>query len=733
MEIIIKAIRAFFTNIDSHIYYLIKVVYNLIIDLANVKLFSDTTLNDFATRVYTLLGIFMLFKITFSFISYIINPDKMLDKTSGVQNIIKNVVVALIMIIIAPRAFDLLYEAQSAILDDNILPRFIVGTESDVNSTSDLSIYMYSYDTGSNSEDSLNSDPCGTNGIFIAASQADYINLMILRNFFKPESDMDATNLMNSLNRTDDGPKNYCNPTDLVNENLPSSVTAGSFLDNSTIFNSYKFGKQFAINYSFIISTAVPTFVLLIYISIAFDIAVRAIKLSFLQLIAPIPIISYIDPNSGKNGMFKKWLVEVGKTWANLFIRLASVYFAVYVIQQISNSNFPMFYNESYKPKSGTFWIQLFVLIGALMFAKQLPQLLETLIPGLKTSGSFQLNPFKKIANDTLGGKYLAGAAVAGGVGAAGALAGGKAKYDALRNTGHGIIQSIARGALMGGIGGGIRSTGRTIMTGSDGSISGMRKAMSTGFASAGHGAQNIYAKDGTSFFGRNVAKLQTNLGLDTSADVWDKTAKNYEDLESQMKILDTRSDDYLKKHSDLNLSDGRNYAEARKQQENILNGKTIKDDDIAVRDEAKRRVEIANSVLSRSTSSLQEKQRAMNFINKYSELANSSTAAEQIAAQTEISKMEKEAKQLARIQMLGDSTLDSEFNVAIDNILSNKDYADLEGYDDIVRGITEESQGNVTSSIKDGRTSAKVAVQRIPIASKTAKDNKAYATRNKK
>ena len=367
------------------------------------------------------------------------------------------------------------------------------------------------------------------------------------------------------------------------------------------------------------------------------------------------------------------------------------------------------------------------------MFAKQLPKLLETLIPGLNMSGSLQLNPLKKVANEAMGGKFLAGAAVAGGVGVAGALAGGASKYRALRDTGHGIPESVLRGGLMGGIGGGLRSTGRTIMTGSDGSIGGTMKTMGNGFASAGHGAQNIYAKDGTSFGGRMTAGLQTRLGLETNADKWDKIAKNHENLEKQMNVLDKCSSNYVKKHPELTLSDGSIFAAEKKKRENILNGNTISDANIAARNEARNKIKDANAKLANANSTEAEKRRAMETVNKYSELANSYTAAEQVAAQTEMSKMEKEAEQLARIALLNDSTLDSEFNMAIDDILYNTDYSDLSGYDDIVKGIGEERRGLATSSIKDGRSSAKATVQRIPLASQVSRANKAYATRNRK
>ena len=74
-----QLIRGFFATIDSAVYGFIAVVYNLIEDLANTSILSMTDMNEFASRIYALLGIFMLFKVSFSIISYIVSPDKISD------------------------------------------------------------------------------------------------------------------------------------------------------------------------------------------------------------------------------------------------------------------------------------------------------------------------------------------------------------------------------------------------------------------------------------------------------------------------------------------------------------------------------------------------------------------------------------------------------------------------------------------------------------------------------
>ena len=66
---------------------------------------------------------------------------------------------------------------------------------------------------------------------------------------------------------------------------------------------------------------------LVIMLFFTVDVAIRAIKLGILRIIAPIPIISYVDPKSAKDGSFNNWLKALISTFAELFIKTAiSVY-----------------------------------------------------------------------------------------------------------------------------------------------------------------------------------------------------------------------------------------------------------------------------------------------------------------------------------------------------------------------------------------------------------------------
>ena len=123
------AIRAIIAQLDKVVYALISVFYDIIkTELATVSVFKEGAVQDTANRLYTLIGLFMLFKVSFSFINYIINPDSLNDKEKGGGNLLKHIVISFVMIIITPFCFNFLTEAQSAILTDQIIPNFILGT-----------------------------------------------------------------------------------------------------------------------------------------------------------------------------------------------------------------------------------------------------------------------------------------------------------------------------------------------------------------------------------------------------------------------------------------------------------------------------------------------------------------------------------------------------------------------------------------------------------------------------
>ena len=99
---IIDFIRKMFFALDKIIYGLIDDVYGLLLQLTRTSIFDQDVIHSFAIRVYALVGIFMLFKVSISLLTYLINPDEFASKEKGFGIIVRNVILALVILVIAP-------------------------------------------------------------------------------------------------------------------------------------------------------------------------------------------------------------------------------------------------------------------------------------------------------------------------------------------------------------------------------------------------------------------------------------------------------------------------------------------------------------------------------------------------------------------------------------------------------------------------------------------------------
>ncbi len=415
----------FFAAIDSFIYAFVIVIYNLIDALARLEFLNQSNVNDFTTRIYSALGIFMLFKVSFSFINYLVKPDKFMDAQVGFQKFIINVLLVFVMLISFPWVFNLLRDFQNALLDDNIVGNFILGSTNSNTQTGSYQLYWTPY--------------CDTP--VTTTSTANFLSLAAFRPFFQYDAGYlnrfrDSNGDITTEGLTEINTNGVlCSSASTGNQTVNSMLNIGNITApastgdaivsvSSSIIDVIAPGTGSAINaffvdyqvdYHWILSTIFGVILCGILLSFALDISVRSIKLAALQIIAPIPIISYIEPDNSKHNMFKNWATEVGKTWLSLFIRLAALYFAIYVIQLAADI-------QSTNQENG-FYTSLFILLGALIFVKQVPKLLETLIPRLKLDGTFNINPLKKLKTEAIGGRQISNATM-GVVGAGVGLAG---------------------------------------------------------------------------------------------------------------------------------------------------------------------------------------------------------------------------------------------------------------------------------------------------------------------
>lgn len=184
-------------------------------------------------------------------------------------------------------------------------------------------------------------------------------------------------------------------------------------------------------DYSFFLAFVVGIIAALFLLATCFDIALRAIKLGFLELIAPIVAVTYIEPSSK---VFMNWVKTTVFTYLDVFIRLIGMEFAIMTI---------LFLDTQMMNEGWNWLLNLFLLLGALMFTKAVPELVKK-ITGIDMNGSFSINPMSKVKAIP-----VAGAAAGALLGSAG---GGYAGQKAMAGTGPlGRIAGAAVGILQGG------------------------------------------------------------------------------------------------------------------------------------------------------------------------------------------------------------------------------------------------------------------------------------------
>lgn len=378
------------------LFMLVSFSYNMIIVLANVDLFgfnssteAGTLWHSISTRIYILLGIFMLFRVGFSMLQYIVNPDKMTDKQAGIGNLIKRAIIALVILVMFQPALAWLMKFQNTIISSNVLGTIILGVQGESykgdeenaqkNMGETLPFTVITSLTSISKEwDEANGNVC-----------ADYATLAEIN-----ASDDTACKdkLAEGLDESKYGldqmlqAKNWQRWFDVE----ITTKGTGMFLESATFQSNY------------LLLAIVAIVLIWCLFSLGLQLGIRIIKIGFLALIAPIPIISYIEPSQGKNGMLGKWAKEFAKTYLMLFIRLAALYFAILIVVIVAN-NIGIFSEiKNYDGSEVTdnifmaSQVKVIVIIAAFIFADQVPKMIENIF-GLKMEGGMFKSPFRQM------------------------------------------------------------------------------------------------------------------------------------------------------------------------------------------------------------------------------------------------------------------------------------------------------------------------------------------------
>lgn len=376
-------IKWFLALFDRIVYGLMAILYDIFFNIADTTIFSSETIKNFYSRVQLIIGVVMIFKLSISVMQAVMDPDRLTNKDTGMGKIITRIVTMLAMFtaiipLNIPYAeegsynaylnengllFGTLYSLQSRIIKGNVIGKLVLG-----NNSASTSI------KGNLSEDE--------------ASQGDKLATFILKTFVRlnlkksavDEGAFDSKGNLISDNLMCDG--GYDDELEIY---VNSDSTPGDILDGVTEWckppENIHDEDRYSYVYTPIISTICGIIIDIVLIGYCVDIAIRALKLAVLRLLAPIPIISYVDPKSSKDGSFATWTKSLTSTYIDVFLRLAIIFFVLFLIQDIIKNGLDIPIGNGAVGAFST----IFIIIGLFYFARMAPKFIKDAL-GMKGS-----------------------------------------------------------------------------------------------------------------------------------------------------------------------------------------------------------------------------------------------------------------------------------------------------------------------------------------------------------
>lgn len=320
-------------SIDLVIYNIIGGLFKVFMYLADTRIMSSDIIHGLTTRLYSILSVVMLFVLAYTLIRVIVNPDNAFKGTTSAKQMVINVVVALFVIIFTPSIFEFAYGIQNSIIENNVVGKVIIGGSNSYSITQaggefTTSVFQSSYYLASDASD---------------AAQIDY---------------------------------EYAELASKYNEDIYAFSDTVDYVASGDI------------KYHFFVSLIVGIFVGYLLVVFAFDLGIRAVKLAFLEIIAPIPALFSIIP--GKADSLKKWAKETLACYAEVLIRLVVMFFMVYMFSVVNQAldDGSLFGFTSVEQPLIAAILKLFIIFGLLVFAKQAPKMILDIL-GFKSEGGF--------------------------------------------------------------------------------------------------------------------------------------------------------------------------------------------------------------------------------------------------------------------------------------------------------------------------------------------------------
>lgn len=507
-----------FSIIDSIIYGVAEALFRIIFDLANVQFFTNDQIKAVTSRVYIVVGVLMLFKLVISAVQYLINPDAFEDKEKGLGGLLKKTAVSIGLIVIIPTVFQFLMAVQSPII--KTLPSVILGASP---------------------SETINDQSIGFD-----------LSFEVLSTFIRPRDSRGSV-------------------SDAVGKTPGEIHDIGSFVVHVTdgcggIWSLFGIGgSNCEYDYKILISTLAGGFLCYMLLGMTLDIAIRTIKMGIIQMLAPIPISSYIV----NKDMLNKFVKTATSVYLDLFIRMGIVYFVIFAIQAILETGilgFGVFGGVKASNWFMSIVVNIILIFGLLMFASKAPKFITELL-GLPDVGSGDIADMFKPAWQRAGGFAALNGSI--GAGAANMLnyANNNAKGKNLREKLKNALKDkdMRKNMLKSGAAGASSAGFHGMVAAAQGK--GSKDVYAAGFKRAVTARQNreldqlsgLKGKEGLKT--RAMVGVYDTLGLDTPVSLAESNIKAADAIQKDEAALKSQYISLLEKYgSKINVNSGKAY-----------------------------------------------------------------------------------------------------------------------------------------------------------------------------
>ncbi len=435
-------------TLDTLIYGLVSSSFKVFMAIAGARLLSSSAYTEIANKLYVIVGVLMLFVLSYAILRAIIDPDQSTKGEFG-PKMIKNVIVAVVGLAIVPFLFNLMYQAQGLILEQDVLGKlffridntdkvatggsmttedgttvtfdpevnpdeYVKSIGGAVTATSLWQAFFYPAEDSGKSAEEIVADP---SSYFVAGGISALLCAGSVALAFVPGLHLlgigaaVATCASAYMNISGGIQASQLSDGKITLQEAYSLAAAGESFGIFTVFLD-NYVNDGEVTYLFGISTIAGAFALYAFISFSIDMGIRAAKLAYLQIVAPVPLVMQVLPKFKDN--FNKYTKMVTSTFIEVFIRISIVYIVVYIICHLTElfSSVSMWSASSDLNFAEKTLALALLILGLIAFCKQAPKIIaDSLNLG---SGNMDLG-FKGFNKKLADGGFYAAKSMTGG------------------------------------------------------------------------------------------------------------------------------------------------------------------------------------------------------------------------------------------------------------------------------------------------------------------------------